>query len=218
MTQLSVTMPAAGQPNVSGEPDRRAAVRPRDVDARSIRAAAWAVLRRSRFRSLKIRQVLAASNTSASNFYRLFPSRSHLLLALLADEIELVDRVFRETLDPAQSAAEQLHAWLAFTIDNVYDQTRAERTRMFLDKDLLEELPDQVRALYRVLGNRLAEIIRRGMRDGEFRAGNPEADSMMVQHLVRGILADGLTSPLPDDEDRLVSTVADFVLRALRVD
>lgn len=202
MTQLAVPVEPPAEPKLA--------------DARRIRAAAWAVLRRSHFRSLKIRQVLRASNSSASNFYRLFPSRAHLLLALLEDEIELVNRRFSETLNPAQTAAEQVRAWVAFNIDNLYNATRAERTRMFLDKDLLEELPEQVRVLYRVLGDRLADIIRRGQRDGEFRAGDPAADAMMVQHLVRGILAEGLMSPLPHDEDELVSSVGDFVLRALR--
>jgi len=205
MSQLSVTTPTAGRE----DPD------PREAEARRIRVAAWSVLRRSHFRSLKVRQVLAASGTSASYFYRLYPSRSHLLLALLRDEIRLVDKRFLATIEPGMSAAEQVRAWLAFVIDNVYNANRADRTRMFLDRDLLAELPEQVRVLHRVLGDRLGEIIRRGMRDGEFRAGDPDADAMMVQHLVRGILAEGLQSPLPHTKDDLVSEVAGFVLRAL---
>src|SRR5438067_10564555 len=75
-----------------------------DEETRRILRAAWAVLDRSHFRSLKIRQVLTASNTSASTFYRHFPSKSHLLLALLADETRRGDRRLAECLPKADSA------------------------------------------------------------------------------------------------------------------
>lgn len=211
MSQLSVTTRAPDYRPHAGRPPGS-----RDADVRRILAAAWAVLKRSHFRSLKIRQVLIASNTSASNFYRLFPSKSHLLLALLEDEIRLVDRQLRARIDPADSATEQLRAWLAFNIGNAYHRARAERARMFLDQDLLEELPEQVRLLFQLLDNRLSDIIRQGMRDGEFRAGDTDADATMVRYLVRGLLADGLANALPHNEEDLVSTVHDFILRALR--
>jgi AcrR family transcriptional regulator len=60
-------------------------------------AAAWRVLERSRFRSLKVRQVLVASGSSANVFYRHFPSKAHLLLALLTDEVDRAAR-YAETL------------------------------------------------------------------------------------------------------------------------
>lgn len=192
------------------------APRERDADARRILAAAHAVLKRSQFRSLKIRQVLIASNTSASNFYRLFPSKSHLLLALREEEIRLADQRLRAQLETLDSAAEQVKAWLAFNITSIYDKSRAERARMFLSQDLLDELPEQVQLQHDVTGGRLAEVIRKGMRDGEFRAGDPEADAAMVQHLMRGIIADGLMSPFPRAQESLVVEAYDFVLGALR--
>jgi AcrR family transcriptional regulator len=189
---------------------------PEQDEVSRILCAAWAVLERSRFRSLKIRQVLIASNTSASNFYRHFRSKSHLLLALLEDEIARSDAQLGEKIDAAGSTDDRLRVWLAYNIRTIYHDHRAERARLFLDPALLEELPDQVRRLHWVMGNRLTEVIRGGMEEGSFRAGDPAADAAMVQNLMRGLFANGLSGQLGMPEEQTLTMAADFVLRALR--
>ena len=185
------------------------------AEVRRILTAAWAVLERSRFRSLKIRQVLAASDTSASNFYRHFRSKSHLLLALLADETARADARLSARLAELDSADDQLREWLAFTIRAMDDRRRTERARLFLDQDLLEELPAEVRAQHDVLGNRLVQIIRRGNAQGRFRSADPVVDSAMTQHLLRGLLANGLTGQLDGSAEETLTAAHDFVRRAL---
>src|SRR3954452_22252536 len=143
------------------------------TEAERILRAAWAVLERSHFRSLRIRQVLTASNTSASTFYRSFPSKAHLLLALLADETARGDRLLAARIAEADSAEGRLRAWLKFNIRTIYRRELAERARLFLDTGLLEELPEEVHRLYDVPGRRLVEVIRAGMADRVFRAGDP---------------------------------------------
>ncbi len=187
-----------------------------DAETARILRAAWAVLERSHFRSLKIRQVLTASTTSASTFYRSFPSKAHLLLALLADETARGDRRLAERLAEADSAEGRLRAWLKFNIRTIYRRELAERARLFLDTGLLEELPEEVHQLYGVLGRRLVEVIRGGMADRVFRAGDPVADAAMVGHLTRGLLTDGLDGRLAMSEEQALQTTFDFVLRALR--
>lgn len=186
-----------------------------DTDVRRILTAAWGVLERSRFRSLKIRQVLAASDTSASNFYRHFRSKSHLLLALLADETARADRRLSARLAELDSADDQLREWLAFTIRAVDDRRRAERVRLFLDQDLLEELPDEVHLLHDVMGNRLVEIIRRGNAQGRFHSADPVVDGAMTQHLLRGLLANGLMGQLDGSTEEMLAAAHRFVGRAL---
>jgi AcrR family transcriptional regulator len=186
----------------------------REVDARGILDAAWIVLARSRFRSLKVRQVLVASNSSASNFYRLFPSKSHLLLALLRDETERANRLLSARLASAESVEAELRVWLAFSIRAVFRAD--EKVRLFLDPTLLEELPDQVRQLHDVMGDRLVSIIERGVAEGRFTTTDPHADAAMVQNLLRGIIADGLAGQLDGSEQKVVDMANGFVLRALR--
>jgi AcrR family transcriptional regulator len=187
----------------------------REVDARGILDAAWTVLARSRYRSLKIRQVLVASNSSASNFYRLFPSKSHLLLALLKDETERADRRLGAKLAAAGSVEAQLRTWLAFSIRSVYRAEYAERLRLFLDPTLLDELPDQVRELHDVMGNRLITIIERGVADGRFATTDSHADAAMIQNLLRGLIARGLVGQFDGSEHDVVDLATGFVLRAL---
>ncbi|MBS9376428.1 TetR/AcrR family transcriptional regulator [Rhodococcus sp. B50] len=185
----------------------------RDSETRHILSAAWWVLERSRFRSLKVRQVLAESRTSASNFYRRFPSKAHLLLALLEDEVQLVEQQLRERIDPDAPVAEQLRAWLHYNIGILYNQRRAQRTRLFLDPDLMDVLPDEVTALFNVGDRHLAEIVRRGIATGDLRVADPETAAMLVGQLIRGLLTSG--GGLPEDRDELVRSVHGFVLRAL---
>ena len=59
------------------------------------------------------------------------------------------------------------------------------------------------------------EVLRGGMADRVFRAGDPVADAAMVGHLMRGLLADGLDGQLTMTEDQALDTATDFVLRAL---
>ncbi|WP_213575720.1 TetR/AcrR family transcriptional regulator [Rhodococcus sp. USK13] len=185
----------------------------RDPETRRILDAAWWVLERSHFRSLKVRQVLTASNTSASNFYRRFPSKAHLLLALLEDEVHLVEGQLRDRIDPDTSAAEQMEVWLRYNIGILYHQRRAQRARLFVDQTLMELLPDQVTALYGAGDRYLSEIIRHGMNRGELRDGDPLRAAMLVGNLIRGLLTGGSASQ--SSEDDLVAHVHDFVMRAL---
>ncbi|MBE8517020.1 TetR/AcrR family transcriptional regulator [Amycolatopsis sp. H6(2020)] len=189
---------------------------PGETEAAHILRAAWAVLERSHFRSLKIRQVLTASNTSASTFYRSFPSKAHLVVALLADETARGDRRLARWIAEADSAEGRLRAWLKFNIRTIYRRELAERARLFIDSGLLEELPEEVHRLYDVSGRRLVEVIRGGMAERVFRAGDPVADAAMVRHLMRGLLTDGLNGQLDMSEEQALHTALDFVLRALR--
>jgi AcrR family transcriptional regulator len=187
-----------------------------ETEAGHILRAAWAVLERSHFRSLKIRQVLTASGTSASTFYRSFPSKSHLLLALLEDETARGDRRLARWIADADTAEGRLRAWLLFNVRTIYRPELAERARLFLDSGLVEELPEDVHRLYDVTGKRLVEVIRGGMAEQVFRPGDPVADAAMVRHLVHGLLNDGLNGRLGMSEEQALHTTFDFVLRALR--
>lgn len=191
-------------------------VRSAEVDR--ILRAAWMVLERSHFRSLKIRQVLLASSTSASNFYSRFPSKSHLLLALLEEEAQRSDQVLRERLARAQDPAAQLRVWLAHHIRVLSVPELTERARLFMDPDLLHDLPEQVRRLHVTGTVRLVAVLREGMRQGVFRDGDPAVDAAMVQDLIFGMVTTGLTGSVGKSTDESLRAVSDFVERALRAD
>ncbi|WP_372460243.1 TetR/AcrR family transcriptional regulator [Nocardia coffeae] len=85
-----------------------------------ILTAASRVLERSRFRSLKVRQVLAASGTSTTPLYRRFPSKAHLIFALPEHDVRHIDRQLQDRTDPIASVSEQLRTWLSYKIDIPY--------------------------------------------------------------------------------------------------
>ncbi|NKY54605.1 TetR/AcrR family transcriptional regulator [Nocardia flavorosea] len=107
--------------------------------------AAWQVLERSGYRSLKIRQILDASRCSAGVFYRRFPSKAHLMLALMRTQSEHAVRTVAEQLSGTDDPCEQLTDWLRFHIEVLYDRRRRSRALMFADTDFLAALPDAPR-------------------------------------------------------------------------
>jgi AcrR family transcriptional regulator len=205
-------------PGASGQPQAADGGDAEPPDVTRILAAAWSVLARSRFRSLKIRQVLVASNTSASHFYRHFPSKAHLLFALLREEAQRAERVLTEQLVGADDAPARLRVWLGFHVRAIYDETRIVRVRLFRDPALLEELPDEVSNVQRILHTQLLAIIHQGMEEGTLRSADPVADAEVVQNVVRGLIDDGLAGRFSGTEEQALDRLHGFVLRALHCD
>jgi AcrR family transcriptional regulator len=187
----------------------------RGQDADRIMAAAWRVLERSRFRSLKVRQVLHESSSSANVFYQHFPSKTHLLVALLADEVERAARHARTLLSPADPPEQQLRIWIGQAVGVAYDERLAARARLFTDTEVVASFPEHVERVTRVLVAPLAAVIAAGARDGAFHSVDPEADADAVYRLCRGYVVDLLTATTPRPREEVVAAVESFVLRAL---
>ncbi|MBS9376403.1 hypothetical protein GON09_005424 [Rhodococcus sp. B50] len=160
---------------------------------------------------LKVRQVLAASSPSASNFYRRFPSNAHLLLALLKGEFQLVESRRRDRIDTDAPFAEQLETWLRYNIGILYHHRRAQRALMFLIRPCWSFYRNRSSRSTKTGDRYLSEIIQRGMNKGELFDGDPLQAAMFIGNLIRGFLAGG--SAGQSVEDDLVVRMHDFVLR-----
>lgn len=154
--------------------------------------AAWQVLERSGYRSLKVRQILDASRCSASVFYRRFPSKAHLMLALMRTQSEHAVQVVAGQLGSTDDPCEQLTDWLRFHIEVLYDRRRRSRALMFADPDFLAALPDAPREHRTGLYDLLVEVARRGVRSGVFATSDPDGDADAIYRLVRGLVYDPL--------------------------
>ncbi|MEU1526581.1 TetR/AcrR family transcriptional regulator [Nocardia rhamnosiphila] len=155
-------------------------------------SAAWQVLERSGYRSLKIRQILDASQCSAGVFYRRFPSKAHLMLTLMRTQSEHAVRTVAGQLGGTDDPCEQLTYWLRFHIEVLYDRRRRSRALMFADPDFLAALPDAPREHRTGLYDLLVEVARRGARCGVFATADPDGDADAIYRLVRGLVYDPL--------------------------
>lgn len=170
---------------------------PSPRDDLALLAAAWKVLERSGYRSLKIRQVLDASGCSASAFYRRFPSKAHLVLALMRAESERTTRDVAERLAELDDPRLELSHWLRFHVTVLYDPRRRSRALMFSDPEFVSALPGPVQERRVGLQRLLAGIARRGVEAGHFRTLDADADADAVYRMVRGLVYDPF-SPPPD--------------------
>lgn len=180
-----------------------------------ILAAAWRVLERSRFKTLKIRQVLLESGVSANTFYRYFPSKSHLMVALIEEEMAREAKRLRERMDAAGSPVDRLRAWLEDVVAIGYDEHRAARARMFLDAVLMEELPHDVDRLRQMVFSPLVELIEQGTELGVFHSADPAVDAKAVYHMLQGFISDRLAGMLDWPDDQVVDVFHRFVVRSL---
>ncbi len=161
--------------------------------------------------------ILRSAGLSSRAFYRHFLSKDDLFLALLRQECEAVIAQVDRIADAAVgSPADQLADWIAAMFDIIVDpQQRLQLT--VIDSD-------EVRAAkgYREMRERLhaeresslAEILRRGRRDGSFPLAEPEIDAVAVNALVSRLLVRQTTDD-PQARKQAEVAVLDFALRAV---
>jgi AcrR family transcriptional regulator len=111
-----------------GVADRRAAYA---TEARRLIDAAFVVMRRTGNIDPQVRAIVREADLSNQAFYRHFPSKDALLLAVLADgQRQLVAHLHRRvatTSDPA----EQVQRWVSGVMAQARDRDAAEATRPF---------------------------------------------------------------------------------------
>jgi AcrR family transcriptional regulator len=111
-----------------GIADRRAAYA---SEARRLIDAAFVVMRRSGSIDPPVRAIVQEADLSNQAFYRHFPSKDALLLAVLADGqhqlVEHLERRMADTSDPA----EQVQRWIVGVMAQARDRDAAEATRPF---------------------------------------------------------------------------------------
>jgi len=185
------------------------------TQASRIVAASWAVLERSGFRTLKVRQVMAASGISANVFYRHFPSKAQLLLALMDAEMSRAMAQAEVSMAAESTATGRVRAWVANNVALVFDEGRAQRARLFLDPELAAELPTEVARIIEGVIAPLMDAIRDGLEGGEFHSVDVEADARSVYQLMRGFTLDHFAGQISVTEAEAVDLVTGFVLRAL---
>jgi len=186
-----------------------------DDEEELIISAAWRVLERSHFRTLKVRQVLAASGVSSNGFYRRFPSKSHLLVALCEDEMGRVVSELERVLAADEDPSAQLRAWIELHVDIGFDERRADRARMFLDPVLVEEQPHEVERIHRATTRPLASILSRGAEMGVFDVSDPEVQARAIYYMILGFTEDTLAGVLDLPRDRVVEAILRIASRAL---
>lgn len=188
-------------------------------EVRALLEAAFTVLGRAGLDGLTVAEVLAEAGLSTRAFYRHFPSKDALVLALFASESERVTRRRRAELDRIAEPAAALDAWIEAVLALAYEPRRARRTRVLHAEGvrLRVEFPDEFRAIVDDELAPLRAILERGRDSGAFPDTDPATDALTVHAIVWGFAEARLDgADLPIDAAR--RAIRRFVHRALGID
>jgi AcrR family transcriptional regulator len=181
-----------------------------------IMRAAWKVLDRSGFEGFKVQLVAAEAGISARSFYRHFPGKDSLLLALLRDEMARAAARLRAAGAKADTPADRVAIWIRNIITAAEDPRRVARARLFSSlPQVMREFPVEVDEGTARLMEPLREAIADGCADGTFTSRNPARDAEMIYRLAGNVMTDALAERPERDVEEIVSATTDFALRAL---
>ena len=163
--------------------------------------AAASVLERTRYQSLKVRQVLTAAEVSTSTFYRYFTSKSDLMLALLREDADRMKvylvGLMAEEVDPVA----RVEVWLRFGVRIAFDVEHFGQFRVYLDHELMRDVPRELAELNGRAVGPLREVIEEGTAQGIFHSGDAERDARAIHYYVRTYLMDIANGVLDRDPE-----------------
>jgi AcrR family transcriptional regulator len=153
-------------------------------EVRALLDAAFTVLGRAGIDGLTVAEVLNEAGLSTRAFYRHFPTKDDLVLALFATESERAAARHQAALD-LDDPARALGAWIDGVLALAYEPRRARRTRV-LRAEGARLRRDHPTEFTRILGDELTPlvtILRAGTERGDF-AVDIDTDPAMIHAIV----------------------------------
>jgi AcrR family transcriptional regulator len=183
------------------------------TDRDRILGAAWDVLGRTSYETLKIQAVIRIAGVSTGSFYRHFGGKQDLVAELLRAELRRATALLDELTSSGTPEA-RVRAWIDGVVSLAYGRRAGPRARWFtsLPQDVLALLDDRPRDCRTAAS--LEAAIADGVASGAFLDADPHRHALLVERLCSG-LDRGPVEWLAPDRTAGVQLVADFVLAAL---
>jgi AcrR family transcriptional regulator len=188
-----------------GVADRRAAYA---SEARRLIDAAFVVMRGTGSIDPQVRAIVQEAGLSNQAFYRHFPSKDALLLAVLADGQHQLVAHLRRRVASASEPAEQVQRWIVGVMAQARDRNAAEATRPFACNSarLADLFPTDLAASKAELVSTLAPAVRE--------LGGTEEEADLIRDLTFARMNDAIAHrriPARSEVQRLV----DFCLAGI---
>jgi len=179
-------------------------------------AATFALIERTGELEPRVGDIVREAGLSNQAFYRHFPSKQALLVAVLDEGIRILASYLARRMQTAASPSARVREWLRGLLEQALSPAGARATRPFVlaRVRLAEAHPGEVGESERRLTALVREAIRAAVAAGELPNADPDGDAETLYHLAMGWLekrlADG-RAPDRRDAERL----ADFALHGL---
>jgi AcrR family transcriptional regulator len=172
-----------------------------DRERQTILQAAYRLIGRAPDSSVQVAEILDAAGLSTRAFYRHFRSKDELILTMFRIAAERFTAELSDVVAAADGPAAELEAWIRHQLAVAYDPRRARQSsvlsspeaRAVVGFDRANQASDTMRRTI------LAEVIRRGRRDGTFTStDDPDEDARAVVGAVSAVMMAKLTGePVP---------------------
>ncbi|MFP6665025.1 MAG: TetR/AcrR family transcriptional regulator [Deltaproteobacteria bacterium] len=190
-----------------------------DDEVRRLIDAGFAVVRKTGNLDPRIGEIVAAADLSNQAFYRHFPSKNDLLLAMLDEGIRRLRGYVEHRMEKAPDPLAKIRAGLDAILEQALRPQAAAATRPFaLSRGRLAEVfPQEVAATERQLTQLFEAAIAKARKDGALPLADPARDAQLLYGLAMGWVERRLADPNPSGKADAAHLVA-FALRGLARD
>jgi AcrR family transcriptional regulator len=155
-------------------------------EVRRLVAAAFVLIERSGELEPRVGDIVREAGLSNQAFYRHFPSKQALLVAVLDEGVRILAGYLAHRMEAAAGPSEAIREWLRGMLEQAVAPAGASATRPFVlaRTRLAEAHPAEVAASERQLTAPLRLAIRAAASAGELPGADPEPDAEMLYQLV----------------------------------
>ncbi len=184
-------------------------------------AAGVAVMQRTGNFAPAVRDVIAEAGLSNQAFYRLFPSKEDLLLAIIDAGTRQFDDYLKRRMSHVTDPVDRLREWVRGFAAQAISPVAAAATRPFVipSARLLDRFPAEIRAIEEQLTAPLSDVLADGTAAHLFRA---DLDATLGAILVYDVVNDWLQRQLSTEElaapaaiQESAAQLEDFVVAAV---
>jgi AcrR family transcriptional regulator len=209
----------AGPESLATRAVERALAGRRDSYAEEVRRlleAAFVLIRRNNDLEPRVSEVIREAGLSNQAFYRHFPSKQALLVAVLDEGVRVLAGYLAHRMRSERSPLGQVRAWLLGVLEQALDPEGAAATRPFAlaRGRLAESFPEEVAASERQLTALVQDAIHAAASAGEIPPGDPDRDAESLYHLAMGWVQARLVENRPADR-RDAERLVEFALAGL---
>jgi len=186
-------------------------------EVRRLLDATFALIERSGELEPRVGDILRQAKLSTQAFYRHFPSKEALLVAVLDEGVGILASYLSHRMDAVASPTAKVREWMAGLLEQALRPSAAAATRPFVSARarLAEALPEEVAESERQLTVLVRDALRAARDGGELPKVDPERDAETLYHQAMGWLQARLLEPGPADR-RDAERLIEFALHGLR--
>ncbi|MDA8044967.1 MAG: TetR/AcrR family transcriptional regulator [Actinomycetota bacterium] len=163
----------------------------------------------------KVGDILRAAGLSTKAFYRHFPTKEDLLIAIIERKRQTTSLYIEKKMKDLDDPIERIEAWVRALFDAVRHPKDLSQNRPLLlaHPRLLQTFPTEMRAGFDEAILPLSAAIREARRQKGLPAGDSGLDARLAMQQVYAVLVESAAQDLPPGQDLIESVVA-YTVRA----